>query len=79
MVRNKMVCNHITRTSASKLISALRDKKTEILFTGYVTVPKEFPKSKIKTLYKPIVPTNDVPRITFSQQQALEQKYINEL
>jgi hypothetical protein len=78
MIGNKVICNHITKKSASKLIDALKTGK-DIVFMGYVTTPTNLPEPKIKTLYKPIVPVPDVKRITVGEQKALEQKYIDEL
>ena len=78
IIGNRVVCNHITKTSASNLIKALLDNKTEIHFIEYVTVPKNLPTPKIRTLYVPTAPQHDVKRITVNEQKALEQKYTEE-
>lgn len=77
-IGHKVVCNHITRQSASKLIDALKRGK-DFVFVGYTPIPSELPNPIIKYLYKPKVPLSDVPRITMEEQRALEQKYTEEV
>ena len=74
----KIVCNRITKASATKLIVALRDKTTEIQFSGFVTTTKNLPDPPIKKIYEPVAPKKDVRRISFNEQRALEQKYMDE-
>jgi hypothetical protein len=78
MINNRVTCSTISKASASLLINALKQGK-EIIFIGHITIPKELSKPKIVKLYKPNVPIKDVRRITKSEQEALEQKYIEEL
>ncbi len=79
MKNGEGICNSITKASASKLIDALRHKKTQIWFNKFVTTATELPKPVIKKLYQPIKQKKDVRRITIEEQRALEQKYIDEL
>ena len=78
IIADKVNCNNISKASASRLIDALKRGK-KIHFIGHITIPKELPALKTSKLYKPNDSVSDVRRITKWEQEALEQKYIDEL